>query len=82
MKAQIRQQVEQDLKVTFDAKYEDMNRRLKDRDDKIQQLEQQYDSKVTEKSQKEKEMQGMRQQFERDQKAQEEKFQKLMNDQS
>ena len=39
MKAQIRQQVEQDLKVTFDAKYEDMQRRLKDRDDKIQQLE-------------------------------------------
>ena len=74
MKAQIRQQVESDLKVTFDAKFEDMQRRLQDRDEKIQQLESQHESKTAEKTAKEKEMQAMRLQFEKEQKAQEEKF--------
>ena len=60
--------------MTFDAKFEDMQRRLQDRDEKIQQLESQHESKTAEKTAKEKEMQAMRLQFEKQQKAQEEKF--------
>ena len=60
--------------MTFDAKFEDMQRRLQDRDEKIQQLENQHESKTAEKTAKEKEMQAMRMQFEKQQKAQEEKF--------
>ena len=50
MKAQIKRQVEQDLKVTFDSKFEEMKRQLNERDGKINQLEDQYSNKAAEKS--------------------------------
>ena len=52
MKAQIRRQVEENMQMNFDSKFEEMKRNLQERDDKINQLSRQYSEKEQEKFKK------------------------------
>ena len=65
MKAQIRRQVEEDMQMNFDSKFEEMKRNLQERDDKINQLSRQYSEKEQEKLIKEKEIKKMHLEFEK-----------------
>ena len=60
MKAQVKRQVEQDLKRDFDSRFETLQRRLKDRDDKISQLENLQVQKDSEAASQERELHRVR----------------------
>lgn len=80
MKAEVKRQVETDLKSDFDARFEVLQRRLKDRDVKISELENLQAQSDSERVAKEREIQKMKSEHERMAKMQEEKYKKMLKE--